>query len=315
MGLGQKLDDVAARQRHYPAPDPASEAVKTWRYLRLAMVALVIGLAASVLYEHAQTRTGCWQISLSAYYYTPVQSFLVGALVTIGVSLVAVKGNTDWEDLLLNLAGICAPVVAFVPTPGPGGCGSVLTTTANRDGNIANNVTALLVAGGVGLLVVGAVAARGRWNPTARRLTPTAKFGFAVIVVLYLVTIAVFLLARRWFVDHGHDVAAISMFAFILLNACLNALNRRRAPTGKPWRVNWYAVVAVLMVAATVAWVLVGLVGHWPYWPIGIESSLITLFAVFWVLQTIELWDNGLRQTPDRVPPAAGEPTAAPLTV
>lgn len=296
------LDALAARQRHYPAPDPASEAVKTWRYLRLSMVALVIGLAASVLYEHWHTRTGCWQIALSAYYYTPVQSFLVGALVTIGVSLVAVKGNTDWEDLLLNLAGVAAPVVAFVPTPDPGTCGSVLTTTANRDGNIANNVTALLVAGGLGLLTVGILAARGRWNPSARRLTGTARFGFAVTVVLYLATIAVFVLARRWFVDHGHDVAASAMFAFILLNACLNALNWRRQPGGKPWRVNWYAVVAVLMVAAAVAWTLVGLVGHWPYWIIGIESSLITLFAVFWVLQTIELWDHGLRRTAAPLP-------------
>ena len=308
------LDGLAARQRSFPAPDPASEAVKTWRYLRLSMVILVIGLAASVLYEHAHTRTGCWQISLSAYYYTPVQAFFVGALVTIGVSLVAVKGNTDWEDLLLNLAGVAAPVVAFVPTPDPGTCGSVLTTTANRDGNIANNVTALLVAGGLGLLVVAIAAARGRWNPTARGFTPTGRFGFAVTVVLYLGTIAVFLLARRWFVDHGHDVAAISMFALILLNVCLNALNWRRQPSGKAWRVNWYAVVALLMVAAAAAWVLIGLVGHFRYWIIGIESSLIALFAVFWVLQTIELWNNGLRATPDRVPPAAGASSPVPMT-
>jgi hypothetical protein len=292
------LDGLAARQRHFPAPDPASEAVKTWRYLRLSMVVLVVGLAASVLYEHAHTRTGCWQIALSAYYYTPVQSVLVGALVTIGVALVAVKGNTDWEDLLLNMAGVAAPVVAFVPTPAPGTCGSVLTTTANRDGNIANNVTALLVAGGLALLILAIAAARGTWNPTAEKLTPTAKFAFAVTVLLYLATVAVFLFARRWFVDHGHDVAAISMFSLILLNTGLNALNWRRQPNGKPWRVNWYAVVAVLMVVVSVAWVLIGLVGHWRYWIIGIESSLIVLFAVFWVLQTAELWNEGLRQTP-----------------
>lgn len=299
MGLRARLDAVTARQCQFTAPDPASEAVKTWRYLRLAMVMLVLGLAASVLYEHATTATG-WQTSISGYYYTPVQGFLVGALVTIGVSLVAVKGNTDWEDLLLNLAGVCAPVVAFVPLSRPGTCGSVLTTPVNRDLNIGNNVTALLVAGGLGLAVLAVLGLLGRWD-SAPGTTTTARFGFAVTVVLYLGTWAVFVLARRWFVDHGHEVAAIAMFAFILLNTWLNAHNWRRHraehPDGPPprWRLNWYAVLAAAMTAAVVVWGLVGALAHWPYWVFGIEASLIALFAVFWVLQTVELWDRGLR--------------------
>ena len=97
------LTGVAGRS---PLPDPPMAAVKTYRYLRLAMIALVVGLFACVLYEHSKTRTGCWQTSISAYYYTPVQGFLVAALVTIGVSLVALRGNTDWEDVLLNMAGV-----------------------------------------------------------------------------------------------------------------------------------------------------------------------------------------------------------------
>jgi hypothetical protein len=309
MAVRERLAAVAARQRPFPPPDPASEAVKTWRYLRLAMVAVAVGLGASVVYEHLQTAPSCWQPSISAYYYTPVQGFLVGALLTIGVSLVAVQGNTDWEDLLLNLAGICAPVVAFVPHRDPGTCGSVLTTPVNRDLNIANNVTALLVAGGLGLLVVAVLALRGRWNPGAEPLTPTAKFGFGATVALYLGTVVVFLSARRWFVDWGHPVAAIAMFGFILLNVGLNALNWRRQPAGQapgnlrsPWRTNWYAVVAVLMAAAAVGWALTGLLGHWAYWLLGLESSLIALFAVFWVLQTAELWDRGLRPAPAPVP-------------
>lgn len=315
MAVRDRLDAVAARQRAFAPPDPASEAVKTWRYLRLAMVVLVAGLAASVIYEHFQTATSCWQRSISAYYYTPVQGFLVGALVTVGVSLVAVKGNTDWEDLLLNLAGISAPVVAFVPYPDPGTCGSVLTTPVHRDLNIGNNVTGLLVAGGLGLLVVAVLALRGRWNPGAEPLTPTARFGFAVTVALYLGTLVVFLFARRWVVDWGHQVAAIAMFGFILLNVGLNALNWRRQPPAQPpgqptspWRTNWYAVVAVLMAVAVVGWTLVGLAGHWRYWLIGLESSLIALFAGFWVLQTAELWDRGLRPAPAPVPREAPVP-------
>src|SRR5437763_14996232 len=117
------------------------------------MVLVVIGLGVSVLYEHRQTGTGCWQESISAYYYTPVQGVVVGALVTVGICLVVLKGNTDWEDILLNFAGVSAPVVAFVPIPDPGTCGSVLTDTRNRDLNVANNMTAFLVAGGLALAV------------------------------------------------------------------------------------------------------------------------------------------------------------------
>src|SRR4051812_48137400 len=95
------LEIVRARQR--ALEPPASEAVKTWRYLRLAIVVVAVELAASVLYEHAQAPAECWQTSISAYYYTPAQGVLVGALVAIGVCLVSVKGNTDWEDILLNL--------------------------------------------------------------------------------------------------------------------------------------------------------------------------------------------------------------------
>jgi hypothetical protein len=59
------------------------------------------------------------QESISAYYFTPTHSIFVGGLVAIGVALIAVKGSTDLEDALLNVAGVLAPIVAFVPTSPP----------------------------------------------------------------------------------------------------------------------------------------------------------------------------------------------------
>src|SRR4051812_30911011 len=92
-------------------------AIKSYRYLRLSIVVVVAALMASVLLEviHA----GCWQESISAYYYTPTHAIFVGGLVAIGVALIAVKGSTDLEDALLNVAGVLAPIVAFVPTSPP----------------------------------------------------------------------------------------------------------------------------------------------------------------------------------------------------
>jgi hypothetical protein len=292
------LQAVHARQVAFEPPDRPTEAVKTWRYLRLAMVLMVVGLGVSVVYEHWKTGTGCWQKLLSAYYYTPVQGFFVGALVTIGVCLIALKGNTDWEDILLNLAGACAPVVAFVPIPDPGTCGSVLTGTENRDLNIDNNMTAFLGVGGIALAILGVVLLLGHRGTTRQRPTRTSVIGFVISVVLYIATTLVVLLAREWFTAYGHAVAAVAMFAFIFGNVWLNAINLyfTRRGTSKPAGVfNGYTIIGLLMATATAISVVLRLVAHWDYWLLGIEASLITLFAIFWVMQTIELWNRGLR--------------------
>ena len=98
--------------------------LKSYRYLRLVMVGLVVLLAASVLIELQQTGFGCWRTSISSYYWTPVRGVFVGALVAIGTCLIVLKGNTPVEDVLLNVAGALAPIVAFVPILDPKECQS-----------------------------------------------------------------------------------------------------------------------------------------------------------------------------------------------
>jgi hypothetical protein len=289
------LFGIVSSQR--PLPDPPTAAVKTYRYLRLAMILLVVGLFACVLYEHAKARNGCWQTSISAYYYTPVQGFLVAALVTIGVSLVALRGNTDWEDALLNLAGVCAPVVAFVPYPRPGTCGSVLTDTRNRLVNIDNNMLGLIVAGGLALVVVGVLTHLSERSGGPDRPGPVGLLGFWAIAVLFLAATAVYFWDRSLLLDHGHDVAAVAMFGFIFLNVWLNAAalhrNHNATATRSIWR-NRYTVVGVLMAVAVVANVAAHFAGF-RWWVLTLETSMIVLFAWFWIAQTIELWNQGLR--------------------
>jgi hypothetical protein len=110
-------------------PGQQDFAIKTWRYLRLAMIALVVGLAAAVIYEVARRGGDCVQTSISAYYYTPARAIFIGALIAIGACLICLRGSRDWEDILLNVAGMLAPVVALVPTPAPGVCESRATRT------------------------------------------------------------------------------------------------------------------------------------------------------------------------------------------
>jgi hypothetical protein len=261
-------------------------AVKTWRYLRLAMVALVLGLAVSIAYEYWKVDGECFQTSISAYYYTPVRGYLVGALVSVGVCLFCLKGSKAWEDILLNLAGLFAPLVALVPTPGTGTCGSILGTTADRNANIANNVTALLAVGFVGLAILAFNGLRGR--PTRSSIV-----GFVIAVVAWGVTAAVFWLDRSLFVDNGHYTAAVLMFVCFLLVVASNALGFKEKTAAATPR-NRYGVIAAAMVASVIVIGAAGLLG-WDYWILLLEAVLITLFAVFWVIQTIELWDQGLR--------------------
>lgn len=289
----------AVRSGQTPGPDPALAAVKSYRYLRIAMVGMVLGLGVSVGWEVWRVQD-CWQTSLSGYYYTPVQNFFVGALVTIGVCLVALKGNTDWEDVLLNFAGICAPFVALVPTPDTHDCGTV-TDAVNRDLNVDNNVVALLVLIGAMLALLPVLMWRSRGTrPQDPPATQVEILGYAESVLLYIAAVAVFICQREWFDEYGHPVAAIAMFVFLLANVAVNAFNFHTERTKKnlPVRVlNRYTWIAIAMVAFAFAnWFFES--RGFDHWILTIEASLTACFAAFWIVQTWELWDRGLRTAP-----------------
>lgn len=114
--------DTHQRTNPPPASDPRPEAtsldvndaILTYRYLRISMVAVLLMLAVSVLI--VGFGEDCWLSSVSAYYYTPVRNVFVGALVVFGAALVAYHGSTPEEEALLNLSGCMSLVVALVPT-------------------------------------------------------------------------------------------------------------------------------------------------------------------------------------------------------
>ena len=154
-------------------PDPALAAVKTYNYLRIALAALVLLLYTSVVLEWWAAGR-CLQTSISAYYYTPVHAVFIGVLVTMGICLVALKGNTDGEDALMNLAGMLAPGVAFIPTPGAEQCSSAPLITPDIPAVVGNNMAALFVTG----LVVGVFAvviARRAGGPDRASAPPTSS--------------------------------------------------------------------------------------------------------------------------------------------
>jgi hypothetical protein len=271
------------------------------------MVALVVGLAAAVLFEWSADHHACFQASISAYYYTPVRPYFVSALVAIGVCLICLRGNTDPEDILLNVAGVAAAIVGLVPTPRIGSCMS--TPVGEHDGvrdviagNVANNIFAMLIAGAVGLLVFAVVVGL---RAVRRRVWParTTVIAFAVAVVAEVAAVFVFYLARSFWLAHAHTAAALTLFGCIFVVVSLNAAAHW---DGRAWLRNTYVAIASGMALAMLVVGVVALATTWQHATLVIEGVFITLFAAFWSVQTHELWNAGLR--PSRRSPAEPSP-------
>ena len=283
-------------------PDPALAAVKTHNYLRIALAALVLLLFASMTVEWWAAGR-CLQPSISAYYYTPVHAVLVGVLVAAGVCLIALKGSTDGEDVLMNLAGMLAPGVAFIPTTGARTCSSAPLLTPDIPAAVANNLPSLILTG----LVVGVVAVLiARREGGAAGPSPADRLGLALSLAVLGAGAVWFVAARDSFVARGHEAAAIPMFLAVVGVVWLNArdvqhaVRQQAAPPAHRRYVTIYRTIAVSMLAALAGTVAIGLATGSTTLVLWVEVVLIALFAVFWLVQTVELWNRGLRH-PARV--------------
>jgi hypothetical protein len=273
-------------------------AVKSYRYLRLSIVVVVLAVLVSVLIE--RVRAECWQGSFSAYYYTPVHSMFVGALVVIGVCLIAIKTPNDYEDMLLNVAGTLAPVVAFLPTKPPGTvCSDAPLEIADKAPFVGNNVLALAIGGALAVIMAAIIAgvAPGR----ARQIVAGAKeeSNRAAVVGLVLATLLIaagivwYLVDEKSFLAHGHWGSAVGMFVLIGIVVVINAVAAERV-SFRPW---YWAVFAAMVLSAVVVGV-VRLTTDWGYTTLAIEALEVAAFGVFWIVQTIEHWDAGIAGVP-----------------
>ena len=272
------------------------DAIRTWRYLRLAMVAVVVALFAAIIADRFQGPGHCWQGSISTYYYTPVHGFLIGALVTIGVCLYCLKGNPV-ESVLLNLAGMFAPVIALVPTDPPKTCLST-AIAADRYPNAGNNMFAFIVLQSLALITVALFAAH-----STKPRTKVDTWGYAVaavVVAVEWILWAVFLANGRGFTQAVHFTAAVLMFVCIFLVVVVAAASFEPGHNFR-WHVrhpNRYAWIAILMAASSVVFLYLKFVVDWRYAIFQIEASLILLFVAFWSGQTWDSWREGERERP-----------------
>lgn len=277
------------------SPDPIRT---SYRYLRVSVVALAFLLATSLALEIAR-RGGEELGSISAYYYSPARSILVGALVAIGPPLIAIKGRQGWEDVLLDLAGMVVPLVALVPSSrdlGADVCGPEVERCIPPDlvPAVQNNMTALVVLGAAGLVFA--------WWSAGRRRDAATVVGLLAATGLWAATTLWFWLGRDSFLANAHYAAAVVFFLLIAAVAFLNgqlAPRRRNVPLVAPHRYGQaYRTIGGLMVltilTAVVLYSGTRLIGLelWSSTTFVLEAVLMVLFVAFWVVQTVENWDE-----------------------
>ena len=270
--------------------------LETYRYLRGGMAVTIVMLGAAVIGERLSTT--CWETSISAYYFTTAHSVFIAALCALGAQLIAYKGSSDTEDVLLNLAGVLAFIVATVPTARPTLCGKHNLPEYELRYAITNNVWAVVIA----LAVAGIVS----WWLHRRAGTeePHSVLGTVSLwisrVVIALVPLALIFFRAR-FDSNAHGVAAVIMFLAIIVTVCATAfIVKHQDETKSPHRGRYYAlyqmIAAAMIVTLIVVIALHFALSSWNHWVIVVETPLILEFAAYWVVQTIELW-----RTPNRI--------------
>ena len=269
----------------------------TYRYLRGGMVVMVVMLAAGVI--GAAISSHCWQGSISAYYYTSAHSVFIASLCALGVQMIVYRGSSDTEDALLNLAGMLAFIVAFVPTGMPERqCGEA-GPWAKWEAAITNNVWAIIIA-----LVFARLASWLLYRSTDTGRRRSLGGDVTVWTLRFVVTLGIigFVFFRDLFDAQAHNAAAITMFLAIIATVCITAFLVHQQPATSraphPNRyLRLYQIIAGLMFITLVLVIGVRLlVRGWSDWVLVLEALLIVEFAAYWTLQTIELW-----KTPNRV--------------
>lgn len=290
----------------------------TYRTLRITMVALAVMLGVSI---GLLRWSGSRQVlgSISAYYFTPAHAVFVAAVCGLGICLVAYRGNTTPEEVLLDVAGILAFVVAFVPTsPGPPPYPAMPSAESPYVGT-PNNIVAVLgglAAGWVtyGLIIVLRNALQpptesDRDSPLDRTVQtcatqlqrlgdahPPTRWILPALSAIYLLIGGVLLLSwHRPYQDWVHLYAAVGMFGGIVLVALYYAVHAASNNDTMRARVGFagaYTTIAVVMGALIVyiaARIFLTHEGVNVFWA---EVAVIVLFTLFWFIQTLDLWDE-----------------------
>ncbi len=268
---------------------PSTSTQRTYRYVRLAIIGAVVLLAVSLITVFVADGP---LTSISALAYTSGRSVFVGVLFGVTLALVALSGHSV-EQTLLDLAALFAPVIAIVPTTVVTGDAPGLLVDCARPcvpvaelAAIGNGMLSLAVVGALGVLTALVLALVQR--------TMSRGVGFAIGVAAIIVAglAAWWLAAPGSFTAWGHFVAVAGFFGLMAATSVVAAVS---APP--PWRAVYLAcaggiLLSLAFLAVVFALRLAGAAaGEVPLVLVG-EALLVLFFAVFWLAQTVQKWDE-----------------------
>lgn len=286
--------------------DRERDVVYTYRYLRAAMVALLLMMLVSVglqwLAQLHDTGRSCLLGSISAYYYTPARTVFVGSLCALGAALIAYRGHSGEQEVLLNFSGFMAFVVAMVPTVPDTRCGTSGFALSESEiaAGVQNSIGVLIAVTVVAVTVSGGIAVSARRRRARIEVAPRAAASTVCISVICVgvllgeLTLVTVLRAR--FIAVSHGVAAATMVAGVIAVMVFSAVQSEERHRGLDSNAvsyrriyRWLAGTLGLLLAATVIYSLM-VAGRRPVVLVA-EVIVIALFCAYWIVQTTELWN------------------------
>ena len=286
------------------------DVVQTYRYLRGAMVGLLLALLLSVVLQWwLGTDRSCLLGSISAYYFTPARSVVVGTLCALGIALLAYEGHSPEENVLLDFSGFMALLVAAVPTVPDNRCGpnAFDQTTAEIAAGIGISVPTLVAVATLALAVIAVIRVRSVRDGTAAR--PTTLTAVLSVVCIVVVTVEIVLVAvlRGRLVAVAHGVAATTMVAGAIAVMVCSAVplvdphgaSASEQATAAAYRRTYLALAITLGVLLALTVVLHQTVTGFGLTVLVAEVVILVLFGAYWVVQTVELWSLGDVEHPE----------------
>lgn len=303
---------------------------RTYRGLRIVMLVAAPALLLAAFLVRRFVLDGQSPPTLSHYYYTPAGIVFVGALVAAAAALVALSGQGA-ERVLLDIAAFFCPLIALIPTPlnarwavaftqdisesplTPDQISKIETACARQcvpppfDRYVTTSLAVWLVVVLAVLLLtfVGAMAARH-----SRRPAPRATWVvLGVVTGLLIVYVAVWTWLPGIFRDFAHVASAST---FLTLLAVVALLQRRRPVVRTPGEIAedrpasplrvllqrsmpWIGIL-MLISLTPVFFILLGVLEPeqtpFPTLVLWVEVAALSLFTLFWLVQTSLKWND-----------------------
>jgi hypothetical protein len=307
--------------------DAATTGHRSHRYLRLSLAVMVLALFVGVGVQVARSG-GLVLPSISHYFYTPASGVFVASLVAASLALVVLAGR-DLETVFLDVAAVFAPLIALVPTGISAGLltrvtgeSGVAMGPCSPDENCIPERELEAVRTGVVtyLVVLACVVLLALWirRDTFRMLWRTRRVrrvegrawavwstltapvvAVAVAVVLGLAAFVDPISAgfpfNPWLGISVHFAATILFFASFAAVPVINVIRylvaRRDGDTRLKARYAVvYVLVPVLMAIDIVTMAVIVKTDAPGPGVLVCEAIALTLFAGFWVAQTIQWW-------------------------